>query len=139
MRISNIVALLTTMATLTNAAPSQELSVKREMVDCCWDVIYQNQSSGGSPLISDCLQIAANIVRDGEWIIEGPGFNFRVENEDIITIINESIRQFQWFDKRPDGGYGFWTDRLPHKCHLKLIFKYMSRSLRIVEITMLNR
>lgn len=152
MRIANIIALMTAMATLTSAAPSQEISVKREMVDRCWGVIYQNQSSGGSPLVSDCLQIAANIARDGEWVRgsirltsgvkskqtvsfclpqtttligqrqlvqygtcafgveidnrnKGPGFNFRVGNEDIITIINESIRQFQWFDKV--GAMGF--------------------------------
>ncbi|KAF9033627.1 Ecp2 effector protein [Panaeolus papilionaceus] len=99
------------------------------MVDRCWDPIYQNQSSGGSPLVSDCLQIAANIARDGEWTTtligqrqlvqygtcafgveidtsnKGPGFNFRVGNEDIITIINESIQRFQWFDKV--GAMGF--------------------------------
>ena len=88
--------------------------------DDCGDSTFENQSSGASPLVEDCLQIIRNIEGDGstEWTtqvvgknqreiaksgschfgveatkVNGNG-NFRVGGQDVIDIINEAIAQF---------------------------------------------
>ncbi|KAF9033626.1 Ecp2 effector protein, partial [Panaeolus papilionaceus] len=86
-------------------------------VNRCGDSTFINQSSGGSPLVDDCLRITENIANDGEWTTtvfghrqlvqhgtcafgvvstgDGDGLNFRVWNEDIISIIHDSVNKFQ--------------------------------------------
>jgi hypothetical protein len=85
----------------------------------CGDSSFVNQSSGGSPTVGDCLQIAANIGGGGSWEVENaaqsfhqlvqygscafgvqghsgssPGFN--VGNQDIIDLIHSSVDKFAW-------------------------------------------
>lgn len=93
---------------------------RRNSVNDCGDSSFINQSSGGSPLISDCQQIAANIHAGGTWsVYEGADLSptqivsygtcvmdvkgrtpddgtFKIGNQDIIDIINSSIEKFAW-------------------------------------------
>jgi hypothetical protein len=55
----------TTIAAPTSPAPSSVLE-KRE--NLCGDSTFVNASSGGSPLVRDCQQLAANIAGSGSWI-----------------------------------------------------------------------
>lgn len=77
---------------------------------------YTNEGSGGSPLVSDCLQLNANIDKDGNWrvmedtqhqIAQYKTCAYGVEpfnkpsldivvigNGDIITTISESVKRF---------------------------------------------
>lgn len=96
---------------------------KRNSVNDCGDSTFVNQSSEGSPLISDCLQIAANIAGGGTWTTyEGADINprqivsygtcvmdvkgntpndgsFNVGNQDIIDLINSAVDMFAFDGK----------------------------------------
>jgi hypothetical protein len=83
-------------------------------VNDCGGSSFDNQSSGGSPRVDDCRQIAANIAGGGTWTINVGdtrqlvqygtcAFNagssqdlFHVGNQDIIDLINDSISRFEW-------------------------------------------
>ncbi|KAF4340075.1 hypothetical protein FBEOM_6010 [Fusarium beomiforme] len=100
--------------------PAHALS-KRKSVNDCGDSTFENHSSGGSPLVSDCQQIARNIAGGGTWTVgaggehhqlvqygscafgaQGAGSNMNaahIGNQDIIDVINDSIRRFQWEGK----------------------------------------
>ncbi|PPQ76545.1 hypothetical protein CVT24_010962 [Panaeolus cyanescens] len=123
------VALLSLVATSIAApspAPVSEPSTSLELesrasINNCADSTFVNQSSGGSPLVSDCLQIAANIAGGGTWTAPllfptqlvqygtcafgtQSGFhlgvsNYKVGNADIIDIINDSVNRFQWYGR----------------------------------------
>jgi hypothetical protein len=83
----------------------------------CGESTFENHNSGASPLIEDCLRIASNIAAGGKWEVEstakdqhqlaqygtcafgvegmdGLAFYFYVGNQDIIDLINVSVRQF---------------------------------------------
>ncbi|ORY12617.1 putative necrosis-inducing factor-domain-containing protein [Clohesyomyces aquaticus] len=94
--------------------PRAESSRLTPRTNDCGASDFVNASSTGSPLISDCLQIAANIVHGGAFFITAVNFEhtiasfgscaFQVQtsdfgivhvgNEDIIDLINESIARF---------------------------------------------
>ena len=44
--------------------------VARSSINNCGDSSFINQSSGGSPRVSDCQQIARNIAGRGTWEVE---------------------------------------------------------------------
>lgn len=91
-----------------------------DWINDCGDSSFTNRSSGGSPRVDDCRQIAANINGGGTWEVEnfagsqhqlvqygtcafgvqGTGASnsvyFYVGNSDIIDLINSSIDKFQW-------------------------------------------
>ncbi|PPR07930.1 hypothetical protein CVT24_000910 [Panaeolus cyanescens] len=118
------VALLTLVASSMAVPAPQSLSgtalelESRDLINNCGDSDFINQTSGGSPFVSDCLQIAANIAGGGSWAVallthrqlvqygtcafgvQG-GFwlgvtNYKVGNADIIDLINDSVSRFQW-------------------------------------------
>lgn len=96
-------------------APTQLF--KRVYINDCGDADFVNRSSGGSPKISDCEQIAINIDGGGSWNV-GVGFQhqlvqygtcafgvkgdagreatFNIGNKDIIDLIRDSIAKFAW-------------------------------------------
>ncbi|KAK3947971.1 hypothetical protein QBC32DRAFT_246732, partial [Pseudoneurospora amorphoporcata] len=95
----------------------------------CGDSTFENQTSGGSPSVEDCLQIIKNIEGDGstEWTVgigaqkeiakagkcrfgvEAEGVEgsvtYKVGGQDMIDIINESIKQFGGGGKVSAKGY----------------------------------
>ncbi|KAH8662546.1 putative necrosis-inducing factor-domain-containing protein [Xylariales sp. PMI_506] len=92
-----------------------DVLITRDSVNDCGDSTFENQSSGGSPLVSDCLQLAANIAGGGSWRLEiyeqrtlatygtcafgataGPSVTY-IGNQDIIDLIHTSVDRFTWF------------------------------------------
>ncbi|PPR05568.1 hypothetical protein CVT24_003234 [Panaeolus cyanescens] len=93
----------------------------RAWINNCDHSTFINQSSSASPLVKDCQQIVKNISGGGTWHVAllaqrqlvqygtcafgvQAGFslgvtNFRVGNSDIIDLINDSIKKFQWNGK----------------------------------------
>ncbi|PSN59371.1 hypothetical protein BS50DRAFT_476817, partial [Corynespora cassiicola Philippines] len=83
----------------------------------CGDSSFENQTTGGSPTVNDCRQLARNIAGNGRWTV-GAGGEHRqlaqygtcafgaqgnksmnwayIGNQDIIDLINDSINRFQW-------------------------------------------
>ncbi|KAK2758804.1 hypothetical protein FQN54_003496 [Arachnomyces sp. PD_36] len=97
---------------LRKNAVSSDLT-KRESNDYCGDSSFENQTSGGSPLVSDCQQIITNIAGGGDWSLgmfqrkiaehgtcafgaQVDGTVSKVGNQDVIDLIQASIDQFQW-------------------------------------------
>ncbi|KAF2830339.1 hypothetical protein CC86DRAFT_402385 [Ophiobolus disseminans] len=91
----------------------------RDSINDCGDSSFENQSSGGSPKVSDCQQMARNIAGGGTWTTtfylqrtlvthktcafgvysqgsSNTGTAFNVGNQDIIDLVNTSIAKFQW-------------------------------------------
>jgi len=88
-------------------------------VNDCGDSSFINQSTGGSPLISDCQQITRNIASSGTWPVASGAQRKLVQygtcalgaqlsntaniayvgNQDIIDLINTSIDKFSWNGK----------------------------------------
>ncbi|KAI2628678.1 putative necrosis-inducing factor-domain-containing protein [Hypoxylon sp. NC1633] len=87
----------------------------RASVNDCGDASFENQSSPGSPLISDCEVIIENIKDGGTWTIFGrsyrqlvqygtcafdvdqvPSEGANVGNADIIDLIRASIAMYGW-------------------------------------------
>ncbi|KAF9776746.1 hypothetical protein IL306_005037 [Fusarium sp. DS 682] len=112
------------MAAFAAASPISEsapLLSKRKSVSDCGDSTFENHSSGGSPQVSDCQQIARNIAGGGTWTVgaggehhqlvqygtcafgaQGAGSSMNaahIGNQDIIDLINDSIARFQWEGK----------------------------------------
>ncbi|KAF9054895.1 putative necrosis-inducing factor-domain-containing protein, partial [Panaeolus papilionaceus] len=115
---------LASLSMLSIAAPAPSSQSRHALLDSrgindCGDSTFINQSSGGSPTVADCLQLAANIAGDGTWTVAlldqhqlaqygtcafgvQAGyylntFNYRVGNSDIIDIIHDSVNRFQWY------------------------------------------
>ena len=107
--------LFAAMLVNVNAAPTTPNRSVLNSVNDCGDSSFINQSSGGSPLISDCQMIQRNIAGGGTWTtnaIVGQrqlvqygtcafGVTVRsgtanVGNQDIIDIINTSIQMFSY-------------------------------------------
>ncbi|KAH7303528.1 putative necrosis-inducing factor-domain-containing protein [Stachybotrys elegans] len=90
----------------------------RDSINNCEDSSFVNQSSGGSPFISDCQQIVRNIAGGGSWTVpltfyrklvshgtcafgaqaqyDFRATNAKIGNQDIMDLINDSIRRFSW-------------------------------------------
>ncbi|KAK3181826.1 hypothetical protein K4F52_006893 [Lecanicillium sp. MT-2017a] len=104
-------------------------------VNDCRDSSFENNSSGGSPLISDCQQIVRNIQGDGSWTIPcalrgehtyatygtcAMGAHCTVEganiahigNEDTIDLINDAINRFSFDGKVGASGRMLCEDNL---------------------------
>ncbi|KAL2820977.1 putative necrosis-inducing factor-domain-containing protein [Aspergillus cavernicola] len=85
-----------------------------DSINDCGDSSFDNNSSGGSPEVSDCQQIAANIAGGGSWTLDGSSVQRQlvqygtcafgawatgltyIGNADIIGLIDDSISQFEW-------------------------------------------
>lgn len=84
-------------------------------INDCGDSSFENQTSGASPTVADCLKIAENIAGGGTWTTWGnpqrqlvqygscafgvqtnEGTWYKVGNQDIIDLIHSSIEKFQW-------------------------------------------
>lgn len=76
---------------------------------------FENQSSGGSPKVTDCQQLSSNIQGAGRWYIDQfetrtiawygtcafiatstKGNKAKVGNDDVRDLIADAIRQFSW-------------------------------------------
>lgn len=92
--------------------------------DTCGDSTFENDTSGGSPLVEDCLQIIKNIEGDTDddytteivtqrellwygtcaFCVEATkvngNANFVVGGQDVIDIINEAVKRFGDSDGR---------------------------------------
>jgi len=112
---------VTALASLALSAPSPVSSPaegvvfeRAAQINDCGPSTIENQTSGGSPTVSDCMRLHDNIAGDGTWTI-GPftqrtlatygtcafGVNtdidiVKVGNEDIRDLIRDSIRLYQW-------------------------------------------
>jgi hypothetical protein len=111
------------MAGLAAAQPISEnpaalLLAKRGQENTCGDSTFENKSSPASPKVSDCQTIARNIAGGGKWTVgaggehhqlvqfgtcafgaQGAGSDMNsafIGNTDIIDLINDSIRRFEW-------------------------------------------
>ncbi|GFF25316.1 hypothetical protein IFM46972_01364 [Aspergillus udagawae] len=107
---------------MNEASPSVLFIKKRSSINDCGYSTFVNQSSGGSPRVDDCLQIARNIAGGGTWVVSAvagvhhqllqygtcafgvehdPDFAdgpiYKIGNQDIIDLINDSVNRFQWF------------------------------------------
>ncbi|GFF42858.1 hypothetical protein IFM51744_05288 [Aspergillus udagawae] len=107
---------------MNETSPSVLFIKKRASINDCGASTFINQSSGGSPRVDDCLQIARNIAGGGTWVVSAivgdhhqllqygtcafgvevaPGWSempiYKVGNQDIIDLINDSVNRFQWY------------------------------------------
>jgi hypothetical protein len=91
---------------------------KQNSVNDCNDSTFESNSGLGSPLISDCLQIATNIAGGGTWEVEtvtckhhqlvqygtcalgvrccASDAFVNIGNQDIIDVIQFSVDHFAW-------------------------------------------
>jgi hypothetical protein len=122
-------AAIAAMLILCDAAPTPRVSdasagalFTRAAINDCGESTFVNQSSGGSPQISDCQKIASNIANGGTWTIACGGPSQRtyatygtcavgahcayssadavyIGNQDTIDIINSSIQKFSYQGK----------------------------------------
>jgi hypothetical protein len=109
-------------SSVNEASPSVLFIEKRDAsIGYCGKSTFENRTSGGSPRVDDCLQIARNIAGGGTWTVPGDtqhqlvqygtcafgtqhdwkfgggtGPIYKVGNEDIIDLINDSVNRFQW-------------------------------------------
>jgi hypothetical protein len=101
---------------VNEASPSVLFVKKRASINDCGDSSFINQTSGASPRVDDCLQIARNIAGGGTWTVNGFGVQHQlvqygtcafgitqgstapvyIGNQDIIDLINDSVARFQW-------------------------------------------
>jgi hypothetical protein len=107
----------------TGTSPSSPL-LKRDYK--CNDYTYENDTSDGSPFVSDCNVLVSNIFGPGEWRTDQPGFRtiasygtcnfgvqqhtsaitiFHVGNQDVQEIINNAIKMYQWNGRVGASGY----------------------------------
>ncbi|KAJ4369601.1 hypothetical protein N0V83_005363 [Neocucurbitaria cava] len=102
----------------TSASPVASKLDTRGSINDCGDSTFENQSSDGSPNISDCQQIATNIAGGGTWTVAvgqhqlvqygtcafgvtpEDSLNYAyIGNQDIIDVINASIQKFSYNGK----------------------------------------
>jgi hypothetical protein len=113
---TTLAALLSTAAALptseNGATTAANTLAKR--TNKCGDSTFNGETSGGSPLVSDCEVLRNNIVGDGSWristfdyerdvasygtckfVVQAPVSSWSfVGNEDIRDIIRDSISRF---------------------------------------------
>ncbi|OAL05421.1 hypothetical protein IQ06DRAFT_68527 [Phaeosphaeriaceae sp. SRC1lsM3a] len=111
---SILLASLTTMASAAPTSLATNILSKRE--NRCENSTFENASSGGSPQIADCEQLARNIEGSGNWNLgcsqrtiatygtcafgaEGKYCFAHVGNEDVRDLIRDSIAKFSWEGK----------------------------------------
>ncbi|KAJ4361764.1 hypothetical protein N0V83_010704 [Neocucurbitaria cava] len=108
--VASLLALAYTAPTSSNPqGVAVERLTARNSVNDCGDSTFENQSSGGSPKVSDCQQITRNIAGGGTWrtlvtygtcalgvqsFDSASGTWYNVGNQDIIDVINTSIQKF---------------------------------------------
>lgn len=106
------------------------LESRRETINDCGDSSFTNDTSDGSPLVADCLELATLLVT--EWgdnfyttgaiglrstlvehksCVVGGQYNVggsipKVGNQDIADIIRTSVEMFQWTDGNGDARVG---------------------------------
>ena len=118
MRFS-LIASVAGLLALTQAAPSNTLQARNSVNDC-GDSTFENQTTDGSPLVTDCQTIVDNISGGGTWKVSTVGQQStlvqfgtcalgvqgnksantgNIGNQDIMDLINESIRKFEWNGK----------------------------------------
>ena len=129
MHVLRMTAALATLLLSAQALPTAGTSARSPLLKRdfdCDDYTYENDTSDGSPLVSDCQQLVANIFGPGDWRTDQPGFRtiascgtcnfgvqqhtptitiFHVGNQDISTIINKAINMYQWNGRVGASGY----------------------------------
>lgn len=104
--------------TVGKVGKAGELSERAIAINDCGDSTFINRSSGGSPRVADCEQLARNIAGDGTWTVDDSAqhqlaqygtcaFGVTVHsdgawyayigNEDIRDLIFDSIKRFRTF------------------------------------------
>ncbi|KAJ6003367.1 hypothetical protein N7451_005914 [Penicillium sp. IBT 35674x] len=106
------------VSTQSSENPAAVLTKRKEVNDCGTST-FVNESSSGSPKVADCRKIATNIKSGGTWTFEGFGVQHKlvhygtcafgvtssadgftyIGNEDIINLIDDSIKKFKWEGK----------------------------------------
>lgn len=90
-------------------------AVQGASVNDCGASTFINQSSGGSPAVTDCQQIATNIAGGGTWtatidiqrtlvsygtcnlgVTVTTGIDANIGNQDIMDLIHSSIQMFTY-------------------------------------------
>jgi hypothetical protein len=106
------------MQPTTSANPAVDMATRlRKRTNYCGDSTFVNHSSGGSPLISDCVVISdyAAATNDGWKVDPTPGYNWilrygtcqfgattanilptSIGNEDIRDLMRDSYARFSW-------------------------------------------
>lgn len=107
----------TVVARDVSEKPGFQYKPKSKRINDCGDSGFVNRSSGGSPTVADCQQLAANIAGPGTWTLTDDrqhqlaqygtcAFGAQrsptiyagyIGNEDIRDLIYDSISRFQWF------------------------------------------
>lgn len=126
MRFTSASAVLVTLAATALASPVSKnpnhpsgIIKVRDSINDCQDSSFNNDTTDGSPLVSDCQTLASNIAGGGSWSVwtlfysNGNAFDeiasygtcafgvrsnaaIYVGNQDIIDLINSAIDMFQW-------------------------------------------
>ncbi|KAF9054904.1 putative necrosis-inducing factor-domain-containing protein [Panaeolus papilionaceus] len=119
-----LTTILVTLSGMARAVPRPESrsvplnALEARWVNACEDSSFINQSSEGSPRVDDCLQIIRNIGYGEVYLLSldtqhelatfgncaigaySPFIrgvtNVRVGGQDVIDLINDSVRNFQW-------------------------------------------
>jgi hypothetical protein len=129
MQLLRMTAALATLLLGAQALPTVRESPSSPLLkrdNDCTDYTYENDTSGGSPLVSDCQQLVANIFAPGYWRTDQPGFRtiasygtcnfgvqqhtsvitiFDVGNQDVSFIINNAINAYQSNGRVGASGY----------------------------------
>ena len=119
----DVVEVADTGVTVNEVAPGLIFTMEPgalALINNCGGSSFINRTSGGSPWVNDCRQIAYNIRNGGTWTTDGLVGNhrqlvqygtcafgvevkgadtfvgqYKVGNSDIIDLINDSINRFQ--------------------------------------------
>ncbi|KAJ5819791.1 hypothetical protein N7474_005382 [Penicillium riverlandense] len=106
------------LATIAYAAPSNRAArlIARDSINDCGASTFVDETTGGSPTVSDCQQMMANIAGGGSWEVldttqrqlvqygtcafganqDSDGGIIYVGNQDIIDLVTTAIDLFQW-------------------------------------------
>ncbi|RKU39760.1 hypothetical protein DL546_000626 [Coniochaeta pulveracea] len=100
--------------------PSPYIDIPKDAVNKCGSTNFTDETTEGSPFVADCLQIVKNIARGGSWEVEEVMGNehqlvqhgtcafavkpwriemnmamwYKLGNEDIMSVIQDSAKQF---------------------------------------------
>lgn len=115
MKFTIAASAIAALLAVVQAAPTTAPLHARDSIGYCDTSSFENETSGASPSADDCRQIAANIADDGDWTVGGYGVQhqlvqyescafgvessdwtvYKVGNQDIIDLINDSISQYE--------------------------------------------
>ncbi|PPR08227.1 hypothetical protein CVT24_001242 [Panaeolus cyanescens] len=104
-------------AAIDNRSPVETFETLVKRTNHCYDSSFENRWRASAPLVNDCRILASNIAGDGDWTqstasgqrqiasfgtchfgVEGAEtllVSYRVGNQDVIDLINDSINRFQ--------------------------------------------